>query len=147
MSFDTALNDLNTFLEQDAKDIIDLLKKYQKSSITVKTSISLNAYDCVVPFSVDPVKGVQANKDLNGKRGNYVFVMTKIYTRVLFYKRKILDQVILSTEEYPITLITGARQVGKTTLVSYFEKEMNYKYLSFDDTKVLEDAKNLLVNF
>ena len=65
----------------------------------------------------------------------------------MIYKRKILDQVILSTKEYPITLVTGARQVGKTTLVSYFEKEMNYKYISFDDSEILEEAKKSAKEF
>ncbi len=38
----------------------------------------------------------------------------------MIYKRTILESVINSINEYPVTLITGARQVGKTTLVSYF---------------------------
>ena len=81
MSFEISLNDLNTYLEQDAKDIINILNTYKTSRITTKTSISLNAYDCVVPFTVDPVKKTKANKDLTKKRGNYIFVMTSSYTR------------------------------------------------------------------
>ena len=65
----------------------------------------------------------------------------------MIYKRKILEQVILSINEYPVTLITGARQVGKTTLVSYFEKEMNYKYLSFDNKAIFEEAKKSPIKF
>jgi len=59
----------------------------------------------------------------------------------MLYKRTILPIVIQSTKEYPVTLITGARQVGKTTLVSYFEKERKYKYISFDDDGLLKEAK------
>lgn len=55
------------------------------------------------------------------------------------YKRTILDSITISIAEYPVTLITGARQVGKTVLASYFEKE--FKYITFDDTAVLSDAK------
>lgn len=55
------------------------------------------------------------------------------------YKRTILDSITISIAEYPVTLITGARQVGKTVLASYFEKE--FKYITFDDTVVLSDAK------
>ena len=60
----------------------------------------------------------------------------------MLYKREILDAVIQCVDEYAITLITGARQVGKTTLVSYFEKEKGFTYLSFDDTDLLAEAKN-----
>ncbi len=60
----------------------------------------------------------------------------------MLINRTILPIVIQNTQEYPVTLVTGARQVGKTTLVSYFEKERNYKYLSFDDNAILNDATN-----
>lgn len=59
----------------------------------------------------------------------------------MFYKRVILDSIINSLSEYPVTLITGARQVGKSTLVSYFE-DKGYKYLTFDDTDLLKEAKD-----
>ncbi len=58
----------------------------------------------------------------------------------MLYERTILKAVLQSVDEYPITLITGARQVGKTTLVSYFERNKNYKYLSFDDSDLLKEA-------
>lgn len=60
----------------------------------------------------------------------------------MLINRTILPIVIQSTEEYPVTLITGCRQVGKTTLASYFEKEKGYKYISFDDTELLDEAKS-----
>ncbi len=59
----------------------------------------------------------------------------------MHYKRTILNSVIESIDEYPVTLITGARQVGKSTLVSYFE-DKGYKYVTFDDTEILFNAKN-----
>jgi len=59
----------------------------------------------------------------------------------MLYKRNILSSVIQCGDEYAVTLITGARQVGKTTLVSYFEKEKGYTYLTFDDTNLLDEAK------
>ena len=59
----------------------------------------------------------------------------------MIYKRTILNSVIESTNDYPVTLITGARQVGKSTLVSYFENK-GYKYITFDDTDLLAKAKN-----
>ena len=60
----------------------------------------------------------------------------------MLINRSILPIIEQSIEEYPVTLITGARQVGKTTLVSYFESERDYKYISFDDNRLLEEAKN-----
>lgn len=60
----------------------------------------------------------------------------------MLYKRSILNAIIQCVDEYAITLITGARQVGKTTLVSYFEKEKDFTYLSFDDTDLVFEAKN-----
>ena len=59
----------------------------------------------------------------------------------MIFQRHILPIVKRSLDEYPITLVTGARQVGKTTLVSVIEKENGYGYLSFDDTELLALAK------
>lgn len=59
---------------------------------------------------------------------------------IMKYDRTILKEVINSIEEYPVTLVTGARQVGKSTLVSYFE-EKGYKYITFDNTDLLAVAK------
>lgn len=58
----------------------------------------------------------------------------------MIYKRTILNSVIEATNEYPVVIITGARQVGKSTLVSHFENS-GYKYITFDDTKILSQAK------
>lgn len=60
----------------------------------------------------------------------------------MIYQRHILATLKQSLDEYPITLVTGARQVGKTTLVSIIEKENHYQYLTFDDTNLLALAKN-----
>lgn len=59
----------------------------------------------------------------------------------MIFQRHIFSVVKQSLTEYPITLITGARQVGKTTLVTIIEKENGYKYLSFDDSELLASAK------
>jgi len=55
----------------------------------------------------------------------------------MIFQRHIFSAVSRSISEYPITLITGARQVGKTTLVTIIERERGYKYVSFDDTELL----------
>ena len=59
----------------------------------------------------------------------------------MIFQRHIFSAVSRSISEYPITLITGARQVGKTTLVTIIERERGYKYVSFDDTELLASAK------
>lgn len=59
----------------------------------------------------------------------------------MLYKRNILKEVIQSTNEYPITLLTGARQVGKTTLTNYFVKKLKYNYVSLDKDSILNEAK------
>lgn len=65
----------------------------------------------------------------------------------MIYERDILEVVKESIDEYAITLLTGARQVGKTTLLTYFEKECNYEYVSFDDSAVLNEAKQNIKEF
>lgn len=59
----------------------------------------------------------------------------------MIYDRDILDSVKECVNEYAATLLTGARQVGKTTLLTYFEKELGYEYVTFDDTDVLSEVK------
>lgn len=55
-------------------------------------------------------------------------------------ERNIFPIIEQSVGEYSITLITGARQVGKTTLALRF-KEKGFAYLTFDDTDLLANAK------
>ena len=47
---------------------------------------------------------------------------------IIRYQRTNLNEVRKSIDEYPVTLITGAKQVGKSTLISYFE-EKGYRYI------------------
>ncbi len=50
-------------------------------------------------------------------------------------KRTIKKQIELSIKTKPITLITGARQVGKSTLCYEIKKEYGYNYVSLDDRR------------
>lgn len=56
--------------------------------------------------------------------------------------RTIYKEILDSLETKPVTLITGARQVGKTTLCYKLEEEKEFSYVSLDDTRVRADAKN-----
>ena len=48
-------------------------------------------------------------------------------------KRTIYTQIIKSIKSRPVTLITGARQVGKSTLCREIMKEFSYNYVSLDN--------------
>lgn len=47
--------------------------------------------------------------------------------------RTIKDIVVETIRNRPVTLITGARQVGKTTLCKIIMKDMNFNYVSLDN--------------
>ena len=51
--------------------------------------------------------------------------------------RTILSQIELSVQSRPVTLITGARQVGKSTLAQPFIKK-GFKYVSLDNSRERE---------
>ncbi len=53
------------------------------------------------------------------------------------HSEKILAELL---QQFPAILLTGARQVGKSTLLQHLFPE--YRYLSFDDPLLLEQAKN-----
>lgn len=57
-------------------------------------------------------------------------------------KRTIKEFVIRRLKVKPIVLITGARQVGKTTLCQEFVKDYGYNYVSLDDLDEREIAIN-----
>ncbi len=48
-------------------------------------------------------------------------------------ERTIKEVLIENIKSYPVTLVTGARQVGKSTLCYELKKELNYNYVSLDD--------------
>ena len=49
--------------------------------------------------------------------------------------RTIKNVVIETIKNKPVTLITGARQVGKTTLCKIIMEDMNFNYVSLDDLR------------
>lgn len=56
--------------------------------------------------------------------------------------RTIYKEIEKSIKSRPVTLITGARQVGKTSLAVLFQKKYNFSYVSLDSYKERELAKN-----
>lgn len=55
--------------------------------------------------------------------------------------RNIYEKIISSIENKPVTLITGARQVGKSTLCFQLEKEKKFNYVSLDNPRERQTAK------
>ena len=56
-------------------------------------------------------------------------------------KRHIAKKFLELQNNYPIVLLTGPRQVGKTTLLKSL-KEENRKYVTLDDPIIRENAIN-----
>ena len=56
--------------------------------------------------------------------------------------RTIKNQVLKSLKNYPVTLINGARQVGKSTLCFEIKKELSYNYVSLDDLRNRKQAQS-----
>lgn len=57
-------------------------------------------------------------------------------------KRTIYKEIIKTIKNKPVTVITGARQVGKTTLCSLIEEELSFNYVSLADPLMRNAAKN-----
>lgn len=57
-------------------------------------------------------------------------------------KRTIYQEIVKTINSKPVTVITGARQVGKTTLCSLIEKELGFGYVSLADPLTANAAKN-----
>lgn len=48
------------------------------------------------------------------------------------YQRTIFNSIINSLKHYPVVIVTGPKQVGKTTEVYKLVKEMGFHYVSLD---------------
>jgi len=68
----------------------------------------------------------------------------------MYIKRNIEDDILNLSKSFPVIMITGPRQVGKTTLLNYLSEKMkkNATFVSLDDietrTLALEDPKLFL---
>lgn len=65
-------------------------------------------------------------------------------------KRTIKEHIIHSLDLYPVIVITGARQVGKSTIAASLKEEYGFRYVSLDDIDnrrmAVEDPK-LFIQF
>ncbi len=56
-------------------------------------------------------------------------------------RRYLQDPIVVSLKHFPVVLLTGARQVGKSTLaLSLIESEWKASYLTLDDRATLDAA-------
>ena len=58
----------------------------------------------------------------------------------MWYNRTILEQILKTTKNYSVTLVTGARHVGKTELVKTIEKERGYNYITLFNEDLLKES-------
>ena len=57
-------------------------------------------------------------------------------------ERTIKEVLLNNIKSYPITLVTGARQIGKSTLFYELTKQYNFNYVSLDDLDNRSEAIN-----
>ena len=57
-----------------------------------------------------------------------------------FYSRQIQPLLQTLIKQFPAILITGPRQVGKSTLLQHISKK--HQYITFDDPILLDQARN-----
>ena len=67
--------------------------------------------------------------------------MNNIYSgnELIYKKRLLLNNVLPAIKSFPVIVITGARQVGKSTFLKNEFKD--FKYINFDDYSYQEQAK------
>jgi predicted AAA+ superfamily ATPase len=63
------------------------------------------------------------------------------YKGIKMFKRNIRALVQKALQRSPVTLLLGARQTGKTTLVKELAQEHNYYYVSLDDIRFYASAQ------
>lgn len=65
-----------------------------------------------------------------------------------YIERSIESELTKLSNEFPVIMITGPRQVGKTTLLKHLQEEKQMNYISLDDLKIrkiaIEDPELLL---
>lgn len=63
--------------------------------------------------------------------------------KYLHYRHRLLEPVLAKAlGSFPVVIVTGARQTGKTTLVQNIQGSKGRDYHSFDDLDTVERATN-----
>jgi len=59
---------------------------------------------------------------------------------LIYKKRWMAQEIAAAIDKFPVVVLTGARQVGKSTLLQ--NEFPDFKYINFDDHKILQQAKH-----
>jgi predicted AAA+ superfamily ATPase len=68
---------------------------------------------------------------------------------VIMYRHRLLEKTLSAAEKtFPVTVVTGPRQSGKSTLLAHYFKKRPHTYLSLDDpalrARIMEDPAGFL---
>lgn len=61
---------------------------------------------------------------------------------MIYIRRQLQDSILQLSQEYPVLMLTGPRQVGKTTLLMELTKESPRGYVSLDDLNARAMARD-----
>ncbi len=64
-----------------------------------------------------------------------------INEKVTYIPRWITPSFLEAVKEFQVVVITGARQVGKSTLITHVSGDNSWRYLTLDDFELLQTAK------
>lgn len=130
MNFDDAIDELNKYLEDDAKAIVNYISNYKSNLPPSPINIKLNAFDEIIFFNRDPIKGTPENKLLSSKKGIYVFIMTTNYQRTskfnhVYYGAPLRDLTI-TTFSSGVILYLGTAKSILTRMHQHFATDNDY---------------------
>ncbi len=60
----------------------------------------------------------------------------------MFYNRTISSTLISLIEQFPVIMLTGPRQVGKTTVLRNLKTKKKYEYITLDNPMIRAEAKS-----
>lgn len=76
-----------------------------------------------------------------GSKCNIIHLVNEIYSSdEIYYERWITPRLRQAVEEFPVVVLTGARQVGKSTLLRNAEPFRDWRFRSMDDFDTLRQA-------
>ena len=112
-------------------------------------SARFRARQCVRGFSKTN-RVLEQARSLDKKPCPCKIKYTLVYTGLIMdkYLSRIAEKKFFRmNESFPVVLVTGARQVGKTTMLEYLAKGQNRTYVTLDDLNIRNMAINDPVSF